>query len=400
MILAQHGYGKAQKIDHGISQGIIDGVIISPRDERQNQVPNLIANWLALQSDSDSLKIVFDSQLYASLISGARPRKLPEYAFYPGQLGRRDFMSIRTTQSIVHDTLGYQYDIPVTSILGPTVKIDALGGFWSGVSLTLSDEAVAHHASVGDSRSLFVSVLIDEAALLGSQEVLDAWLDDLTTLETSGFYLVLARRTASYPTILAPECMSKLLYLAYVLGEVNGYELHFGFSDLDGIPLIAVGASAIGTGWYSNLRLFNERRWLPSSGGRQARPRYTSAELMGSLLKDVELQTIYELGHIASVTNGDGFDRVFAGRNPADVVWSSETSCLQHWFALKRLVGDVSEGQDAGANLDQLAVAIEDSTSSFLGLEAQGVQFEYPSIGRRLRAWEEAVVLFRSEIGI
>ena len=290
MILAQHGYGKAQKIDHGISQGIIDGVIISPRDERQNQVPNLIANWLALQSDSDSLKIVFDSQLYASLISGARPRKLPEYAFYPGQLGRRDFMSIRTTQSIVHDTLGYQYDIPVTSILGPTVKIDALGGFWSGVSLTLSDEAVAHHASVGDSRSLFVSVLIDEAALLGSQEVLDAWLDDLTTLETSGFYLVLARRTASYPAILAPECMSKLLYLAYVLGEVNGYELHFGFSDLDGIPLIAVGASAISTGWYSNLRLFNERRWLPSSGGRQARPRYTSAELMGSLLKDVELQ--------------------------------------------------------------------------------------------------------------
>ena len=353
-----------------------------------------------MRSDSDSLEIVFDSQLYASLISGARPRKLPEYAFYPGQLGRRDFMSIRTTQSIVHDTLGYQYDIPVTSIMGPTVKIDALGGFWSGVSLTLSDEAVAHHASVGDSRSLFVAILIDEAALLGSQEELDAWLDDLTTLETSGFYLVLARRTASYPAILAPECMSKLLYLAYVLGEVNDYEVNFGFSDLDGIPLIAAGAGALGTGWYSNLRLFNERRWLPSSGGRQARPRYTSAELMGSLLKDVELQTIYELGHIASVTNGDGFDRVFAGRNPADVVWNSETSCLQHWFALKRLVDDVSRSQDVAANLDRLEVAIEDATSSSLGLEAQGVQFEYPSIGRRLRAWEEAVGLFRSEIGI
>ena len=351
-------------------------------------------------SGNDELEIMLDSQLYASLISGASLRKLPGYSFYPGQLGKRNFMSIRTMQEIVHKTIDYQLGLPVTRILGPTVKVDALGGFWSGVSFALGDETAAYHSSMEDSRPLYIALLVDEAALVGNQAELDSWLDDLTTLDADGFYVVVARRSAGYPSIMPPECMSKVMYLAYVLGEINGYEVIFGFADLDGIPLIAVGADAVATGWYSNLRLFNERRWLPSSGGRQARPRYTSAELMSSILKDTELQTIFEVGHVASVTNGDVFDKQFASRNPADIVWSPEIACLQHWDALGRLAVDFGTGGGSGPNLDRLEVAVQDATRLFLGLEGEGAQFEYPLVGRRLSAWAEGVGLFRGEVGI
>lgn len=37
-ILAQCGYGRGEKIEKGLNEGLIQGVIMSPRDERRGRL--------------------------------------------------------------------------------------------------------------------------------------------------------------------------------------------------------------------------------------------------------------------------------------------------------------------------------------------------------------------------
>ena len=51
-VLAQHGWGKSNKIERGIADGSIHGVIMSPRDES----PAKLASFLsAIQPNVDSV---------------------------------------------------------------------------------------------------------------------------------------------------------------------------------------------------------------------------------------------------------------------------------------------------------------------------------------------------------
>ena len=43
-ILAQHGWGKSDKIERGINDGSINGVIMSPRDETPANLARFLAN--------------------------------------------------------------------------------------------------------------------------------------------------------------------------------------------------------------------------------------------------------------------------------------------------------------------------------------------------------------------
>ena len=398
-LLAQHGHAKGNKIDIGIRQGLIDGVILSPRDERADQICDVVQRWLD-QSTEGRLQIVMDSQLYASVIGSTRLGKLEDYPFYPGQLGRRSFASISRLQDIVHSAIDYQCGLPLTSILSPAVPIDAVNSVWSGVYLTLLDESCTYYSSKGDSRPLYGSLLIEEGALVGARADLDALLDDLTSYEVDGYYIVIVRNAVAYPSIMSEDCMNSAMYLAYVLAEVNGYDVIWGFSDLDGIPLVASSVGTIATGWYANLRQFSYARWLPSGGGRQPRPRYTSVQLISSLIKDIELQSIYDLGQILSVIRNDQYDSAFSSADPAVVSWRLEAGCLQHWRAVGRLAQDVSTGAGVSRDLDVLEDAIADAISYALLLDTHGAAFSHPFPWSRLESWSAALGRFRSEVGI
>ena len=65
-LLAQHGWGKSNKIERGIETGTLSGVILSPRDESP---PNLSAYVEALRRNDPNLTVMVDPQFYATTVT-------------------------------------------------------------------------------------------------------------------------------------------------------------------------------------------------------------------------------------------------------------------------------------------------------------------------------------------
>ena len=330
-ILAQHGYAKSDKIQQGIDDGSVSGVIMSPRDE---QPANFAAFLSALPEDAERMA---DPQFYVGTILGARDGNLPQYAHYIPNLIPASFSPGAITQYVTN-TLVWQSSLAVSAVLSPTVMVDTLNNRWAQIAMTLAQESVNQHNS---ETPLLISLVIGEEALR-DVSLVDAWLDELTRMEVDGFYLVVRRSSEEYRQQYDPELLSSLLRVCYSLAEVNEYRVFVGYSDIVSLLLHSVGVTGTGAGWYATLRQFALRRFLPISGGRQPRPRYTSRPLLNSIYVS-ELDAIYNAGQISSVLSDTSYDQRFSGiTNPENVNWPPRDAAQHHWEVLNDLAGAVS----------------------------------------------------------
>ena len=123
-ILAQHGYAKSDKIQQGIDDGSVSGVIMSPRDE---QPANFAAFVSALPEDVERMA---DPQFYVGTILGARDGNLPQYAHYIPNLIPASFSPGAITQYVTN-TLVWQSSLAVSAVLSPTVMVDTFNNRWA-----------------------------------------------------------------------------------------------------------------------------------------------------------------------------------------------------------------------------------------------------------------------------
>ena len=225
------------------------------------------------------------------------------------------------------------------------------------------------------------------------------FLDSVSTLETHGFYVIVRRGDSDYPALFDERALANLLYLTYALGEVNHFEVIHGYTDFVGSPLLAAGASAICTGWYQSLRQFGPKQFIPSDGGHQARPRYTSRQLANSILVNPEMASIYSKGMISAVISGTKYDSVLKS-GPAGATWSQRQSYLHHWSALSELVSRIQLKDPIKKRLalvEQLADAAE---ATYGTLVKAGVPFRLPSGPRNLACWRNALKLFKADANL
>ena len=99
-ILAQHGYGKSDKLEQGIADGSIQGVIVSPRDERPENLAAL------LDSIPNNLERLADPQVYAGTVVNPRVGKLPQYNHYRANLTPASFGPV-AIREVVQDALAW-----------------------------------------------------------------------------------------------------------------------------------------------------------------------------------------------------------------------------------------------------------------------------------------------------
>jgi len=184
-LLAQHGWGKSDKITAALNDESISGLIVSPRDETPGNAKSLIES---IASDHPSSTRLFDPLFHAGMITSANDGKLSEYDYYKANLTRRDFIGTAKYAGYAGDTLGFQYDLRVSSIVSPTIEVINFGDSSAQIALQLADASAEHHAGRADDRPLLISFLINENAL-GSRDDLDAFLDAVTLLDAGGFYI-------------------------------------------------------------------------------------------------------------------------------------------------------------------------------------------------------------------
>jgi len=285
-LYVQHGYGKANKISEAARYPGTVGVILSPGDEDEQSLSMTIGR--ALQDD---LRVLIDPQTYVyGLSPGGSARKHAQNGIDFGSIHWSD--DLRTIERRVSavGNLGDRLGIS-GKMIAPSGLQYSFADVWTPLAFQYARTA----ADMWGPDRTIATIAIDEGALDDWSRVAD-WLDVATTLDVAGFYLLVARQRGTYPA--APWSgarLSNLLKLIYSLAIVNEYEVIWGYSDIEGLLGLAVGAQGIAAGWHNTLRSFTPAKWQPSlsQGGRPPAARYFLSNLLSPLRAEDEVSLLY-----------------------------------------------------------------------------------------------------------
>lgn len=396
-VLAQCGYGRADKIEQGLTAGVIDGVIMSPRDENKDRLEAAILQW---GKDYPNANLLFDPQFYATTLSAPKDGHLSEYDYYNNNcgLGRMHFSSSRIRR-YVQECLEYQFNTfgdNLSYLISPSILFDDFRDYWSQLAINLSVESADFHSGLTNPPPLLISIIVSETAL-HSLDALEEFLDALTELEVNGFYLIIRRNANTLQHAMEAGSFARFMYMCYVLAEINEYTVVVGYSDWHSFLLESVGVDFTACGWYQNLRQFSLARYLPPTGGRRPRKRYSSAPLLSSPLINPELQDIYMAGLLSEVLTGGENDAILStGPSAGEVKWSDLIATITHWKCLSSLANQVAIGSKVTERLQKSLGLIQTAQNLYTRLAHSGINFD-PSTGpQQLFEWRAAVQEFKS----
>ena len=396
-VYAQAGWQKSDKIIRGMNDGSINGVIWSPKDESPRSMQTDIHNY---KTEFPNSIMLFDPQFYTTVLVGTKARCLRQYPYWR-PLSRSYFSNAANRRISVQETLDYQLTLSVDRLLSPSIEIDSFGSADCNISLLLADESIRYHQELSNTDlalpPLLISLIVSEACL-SSTTNFDSFLDDISIMPSAGFYLIVHRVESQYQARFDPTALENLLYLVYVLAKMHSYEVVCGYSDFIGTLLCAVGAKAIGTGWFGNLRQFTTDRFLPQPPRRQARQRYSSQLLMNSILLD-EMDVIHRRGQLNSIMSGTTYDAVFnTAADPSNAPWAMDVSTLHHWLVLQALVTSVT-GRTAQNSLNTCVSMIANAQRIYNNLSRM-MSFNVYTGDHHLQQWATAIANFRNRVNI
>ena len=360
---------------------------MSPRDEAPGKLASFLFN---LPSNVDRL---VDPQVHIGSVWPVRDGHLKDYPHYRQNLTPSSF-TLAVIHRFVNDTLQWQSQLNVSAIVSPTVTISTFGSQWEQISWMLAQQTIAAHDG---SKPLLISLVVEENALR-QRKAVDAWLNNLTKLDVEGFYLVVLRGSDIYRQHFDPESLSSLLRICHSLSHVNEYRVVVGYTDMLTLLLHAVGVEATGAGWYTGLKQFTLRRFTPSTGGRRARPRYSSLPLLNSIYV-TELDAIYNGGNVGAVLSGTVFDGKFGrNTNPENVPWPDYDAALHHWAVLSQISQSPS-GTTVSRRLDSVRSLIGQAMAVY-GQVGGFVPFTTETGQTHLQQWLSALNSFRSDAAV
>jgi hypothetical protein len=345
-------------------------------------------------------ELLFDPQFYVSTLVPPNDRYLPEYEHYNAGRTASDFTSSRRIRGYVQQTLDYQIDLGVDALISPTVIFDSFADRWHQISLNLADASLEHHESLSGPPPLLLSFAFSEEALSATDDV-NRFLDAVTQDQwhMGGLYLLVARNDVTYSQQFEAQRLANYLYMAYVLGHINGLRVVSGYTDFVGIPLRAAGANVFATGWSHSLRRFCTKAFIKrKSGGQPARERYSSSPLYNSIFLG-ELQDVFDVEYLSDVLSGVPLDsQITSASSPQGSGWTTPISQHHHWQTLQAM--DASLTGRVRPDLRNTVRALREANSSYLLLEAAGVQFERSTGKDHLMGWVRAIDDFQRAAGI
>lgn len=392
-LLAQHGAANGEKIDRGLQNGYIDGVIYSPRDITADNLRQQLRAVAAIDPASERL---FDPQYYAGHnVSSPEPRlgrltSCDEYRSFFRQRRRRELESnpARIRRDII-DCLRFQDGLDLTGLIAPNIVISRS---FDSVEAVIAKNFIRMTGSAAErirtGRRVYATLAISREAMLDKSE-LTSFITDITLLENppAGFYLLLCARSEDARTdIFNADVIGAWLFINHALA-LNGFEVINGYSDFLTPFLGVAGATAGATGWWSNLRTFSLDRFMPAGGGRLPIQRYLSKVLLNRI-------TFYELHQLRQ------FFPLILNRLPSDDLYPEDNGSepernvevLQTWNAIKSLNAELVQ-DDLDESLRLCFEALENALSVYDSIETT-VRLDQKSNGEHLSAINEGLRIF------
>ncbi|MBF0491396.1 MAG: hypothetical protein HQM15_01270 [Deltaproteobacteria bacterium] len=395
-LFAQHGSQEGEKINEGISQKLIDGVIYSPRDVSFEKLEKKIQD---ISKSSPSIELYFDPQFYASFLIKQDGAKLgyleDDYTEYFQHTRRSQLERESEVVNIISLALQFQKKLNLTAYIAPNILIHrSFDSIEASISKDFIRQAAeVHHTKIKDNKPLYVTLAVSREALTDKNDFFE-FLNEVTMLETppSGFYLLVAARSnEARSDIYNPDVIAAWMMLNHTL-KLNGFEVINGYSDILTPFLGIAGGSAGATGWWSNLRNFSIDRFNPlNSGGRLPIQRYLSINLLNRITH-FELSALK--GKVPSIINGLETDKIYQQDEPA-----RNQEVLQSWQSLKKLNGMLASGTQI-EGLKAMKQLINKAKETYDQIKAVPSALDTKSNDEHLEPLEEALRLFRKHAEI
>ena len=394
-ILAQHGYGKASKIENAINDGSLSGVILSPNDMER---PSFESYTSQLARNYPSATRIVDPLVHAQYFRSRdlrRGSKLRQYPYFAHAAASSSPPSRTSIQAIVQECLDWQANLPLTHLVSPTICISSLNNPTQLSATEFAIQSIRHHQRSSYIEPLLVSFVIEEDALADANAVAN-WLGSIRDLECYGFYIVIRRSITRYEQTFLPHKLLQLLNICYVLSELSRFNVIMGYTDMLSLLLHAVGVADTGTGWYFNLRWFSDTRFYQEGGGNRDTnpPRYSAFQLLNSI-RGEDLTLIQSNGLMQYATTGGARDATaIATALTPNGSNSTDPIVRHHWAGLAGIVNRMTS-LTISDRLDIAERAILIAQQNYHGLS--NISFVPPFDDAHLHDWAVALREFRQQ---
>ena len=283
-LFAQIGHGLGDKVITGLSEGLIDGAIFSPKDLQKDTMSSRIKE---IRHGYPDAEILVDPQFYASLFSNSPTINIGKIAdwncFRTFRKGELELS--QTVDRVLEEYFEEITDLEVTGVISPNIYISqSFDSREAVIAKNFVRQARRIYDKAHYDRPLFASLIICREALQDRREF-EEFLNDISLLDNppDGFYLIIASRSSdAVSDIYHTDVVANWMMLNLSL-SVNGFQVINGYSDILTPFLGAAGGIAGATGWWSNLRMFSIDRFFPSTGGRLPIVRYLSKSLLNRI---------------------------------------------------------------------------------------------------------------------
>lgn len=381
-LLAQDGHNAGQKISNAIEAGFIDGAIVVAKCHDKDAVANFITNNL----DPAHHVVLFDPEFYAASLPDAdNLGKLETHDYFKANLTKSD-LKPKSVIEFAEKTIQSQLDYGLQKFISPTVIIEGFNSFSSGQAYNMYLASI--DACDEPEENLYLSLVATHPSFSKKNEI-EAFLNDITTLDVKGFYVVVDRSSA-YSTIWNnPQELAGLLLLVNVLATA-GYEVHVGYTDASGLLSLAAGASSIATGWFKNQRIFKHSRYY-SSGGRNPKQAYFSSKLLNFTIVEDELNQIVTLGLSDQVMSGvEGDEELISTID--DPAWNQNAQLMNYWSALKSVINELDAASD---KMNFMESKVDAAIATYRHLATSGVTFDTETGITQVERYKEAISIYR-----
>jgi len=387
-LYAQHGFGDGEKINEGLSDGSIAGVVFGAKDIAPDRLPERLAE---VQQQSRKAALLFDPHYYVTLLGespNVRLNNLEDYPYYSakrrGQLEPTD-----AVEKELRKVMEHQVGLPLTGIIAPNILISrSFEHAEAVIAKNFVRSARKVYATLKNKRPLYATLAISREALADKAE-LQAFLTDITLLDNrpDGFYLLIAGRSSeARAEIFHADVIAGWMLLNHSL-KVNGYEVVNGYSDLVSPFLGAVGGDVGCSGWFNTLRVFSMERFAPTAtGGRQPVQRYLSNRLLNRITF-IELNALRRA--FPELVDGLNRDAEFDTPEP-----DRSKEVLQSWEALNALLKKVTT-DEPDDNLKKCLSALDAAETLYARIRATGFALDAKSGGQHIEPLREGIELFK-----
>lgn len=393
-LLAQQGYGNGGKIESGLAEKLIDGVIFGAKDIS----PSKLKEKLEQLADGypDSIRL-FDPQFYASLLGsqpGARLGHLVgdnSHSYFEARR-RRDLEREGQVLNDIKNIMIYQRELPVTSLISPNIVIRRS---FDSIEATIAKDFIRNASAVnsvqGDGRPLYATLAVSTTALNDRIE-LQNFLQEITEIDDppTGFYLLLEKPDNSITSPLTePDILARWMLVNHTL-KLNGFEVINGYTDVLSPYLGAAGADAVATGWFNTQKSFSLKKFEPvSEFARRPVYRYTSRLLLKSI-RSTELNDLRDI--FPEVLNGLPFDDCYDPEEGSAPNTAADEA-LQNWEALRAL-NELVETDGVTLSLENCRGALDEAEELYVRISGYGLTMRDRSGPAHIRMIREELTEF------